>query len=119
MSEEQSPTLHHPDQVEAFDQAETGPDTVAAAMELAGAEEGAIVGVAADRLRGFMERVERLEEEKKAIADDIKEIKSEAKSLGFDIKIFNIVLSLRKIDQQERLEIEELTDVYKHALGMI
>ncbi|WP_419901794.1 DUF2312 domain-containing protein [Kiloniella sp.] len=80
---------------------------------------GEINGVTADRLRGFIERVERLEEEKKAIADDIKEIYSEAKSLGFDTKIMRKIVSLRKIEQQERLEQEELIDVYKHALGMI
>ncbi|KKJ75156.1 hypothetical protein WH95_19945 [Kiloniella litopenaei] len=76
-------------------------------------------GIAADRLRGFVERIERLEEEKKAIADDIKEIYAESKSLGFESKILRKIISLRKMDEQERNEQEELIDVYKHALGMI
>ena len=79
---------------------------------------GEIAGITADRLRGFIERVERLEEEKKAIADDIKEVYGEAKSLGFDTKIMRKIVSLRKLEQQERMEQEELIDVYKHALGM-
>ena len=78
-----------------------------------------IGGIAADRLRSFVERIERLEEEKKAIADDIKEIYSESKSIGFDTKILRKIVSLRKMDEQERNEQEELIDVYKHALGMI
>ncbi|MFD2207196.1 DUF2312 domain-containing protein [Kiloniella antarctica] len=101
-------------QEEAFVEKEMRPET-----RLEPIPGGEINGVTADRLRGFIERVERLEEEKKAIADDIKEIYSEAKSLGFNTKIMRKIVSLRKIEQQERLELDELIDVYKHALGMI
>lgn len=80
---------------------------------------GEIAGITADRLRGFIERVERLEEEKKGIADDIKEVYAESKALGFDTKIMRKIVSLRKLEQQERMEQEELIDVYKHALGMV
>nr|WP_085906156.1 DUF2312 domain-containing protein [Kiloniella majae] len=79
----------------------------------------AINGVTADRLRGFIERIERLEEEKKGITDDIKEIYAESKALGFNTKIMRKIVSLRKLEQQDRMELEELIDVYKHALGMV
>ncbi|WP_331283749.1 DUF2312 domain-containing protein [Kiloniella laminariae] len=79
---------------------------------------GEIAGVTADRLRGFIERIERLEEEKKGLSDDIKEIYAESKSLGFDTKIMRKIVSLRKLETQERMEQEELIEVYKHALGM-
>ncbi len=118
LSENSLPTQHHPDQVEAFDPEEVRPDTAAAAEELAAAGPGAIIGVTADRLRGFFERVERLEEERKAIGEDINEIFSEAKSLGFDVPIMRAVIALRKMETQARLEREELIDVYKHAVGM-
>ena len=78
-----------------------------------------IKGVTADRLRGFIERIERLEEEKKGIADDIKSIYAESKSLGFETKIMRKIVSLRKLEQQDRMEQEEMIDVYKHALGML
>lgn len=76
-------------------------------------------GVAADRLRSFIERIERLEEEKSAIADDIREVYSEAKSSGFDTKIMRQLVRLRKMDAQERAEQEQLLDVYRQALGML
>jgi uncharacterized protein (UPF0335 family) len=75
-------------------------------------------GVAADRLRSFIERLERLQEEKDAIAGDMKEVMSEAKGSGFDTKIIRMILRLRKKDKQERQEEEALLDVYKSALGM-
>jgi uncharacterized protein (UPF0335 family) len=75
-------------------------------------------GVAADRLRSFIERLERLQEEKDAIAGDMKEVMSEAKGSGFDTKIIRMILRLRKKDKAERQEEEALLDVYKTALGM-
>lgn len=75
-------------------------------------------GVARDQLRAFVERIERLEEEKKTIADDIKDVYGEAKGMGFDTKILKKVIALRKKDEQERLEEEAILDTYLHALGM-
>ncbi len=75
-------------------------------------------GVARDQLRAFIERIERLEEEKKAIADDIKEIYAEAKGNGFDTKVLRQVVRIRKQDQHERAEQEAILDLYMHALGM-
>jgi uncharacterized protein (UPF0335 family) len=74
--------------------------------------------VAANQLRSFIERIERLEEEKKTIADDIKEVKAEAKGNGFDIKAINTIIKLRKQDAAERQEQEAILDLYKSALGM-
>jgi len=74
--------------------------------------------VAADQLRAFMERVERLTEEKKTIADDIKSVKAEAKAMGFDMTTFNEMLKLRAMDKAERDEREALRDTYAHALGI-
>ncbi len=76
-------------------------------------------GIAADRLKSFIERIERLEEEKAAIAGDVKEVYSEAKSSGFDTKIMRQIVRLRKMQPQERYEQERLLDVYKQAIGMI
>ena len=76
-------------------------------------------GVARDQLRAFIERIERLEEEKKTIADDIKDVYGEAKGTGFDTKILKKVIALRKKDEQERLEEEAILDTYLAALGMI
>lgn len=73
---------------------------------------------AKDRLRGFVERVERLEEEKKALADDIKEVYAEAKGEGFDVKILRQVIRLRKMDKAEFQEVEAMLDLYLSALGM-
>ncbi len=75
-------------------------------------------GIAADRLRSFVERIERLEEEKAALSADVREIYSEAKSVGFDSKIIRQVIRLRKLDGSDRREQEELLDLYKTALGM-
>ncbi|WP_457662742.1 DUF2312 domain-containing protein [Sinorhizobium medicae] len=76
-------------------------------------------GVARDQLRAFIERIERLEEEKKAIAEDIKDVYGEAKSMGFDAKILRKVISIRKQDADERAEQEAILDTYLQALGMI
>ncbi|HEY9078468.1 DUF2312 domain-containing protein [Magnetovibrio sp.] len=75
-------------------------------------------GIAGDRLRSFVERIERLEEEKAALAADIREVYSEAKGTGFDVKILRQIVRLRKMDVSERQELEDLLDVYKRALGM-
>jgi uncharacterized protein (UPF0335 family) len=75
--------------------------------------------VARDQLRSFVERIERLEEEKKTISDDIKDVFGEAKGTGFDTKALKTVLKLRKKDAQERMEEEAILDVYLVALGMI
>ena len=74
--------------------------------------------VAQDQLRAFVERIERMEEEKKAIADDIKDIYAEAKGNGFDTKILRKIISIRKQDHNERMEQESLLELYMSALGM-
>ena len=74
-------------------------------------------GIARDQLRAFIERIERLEEEKKAIADDIKEVYAEAKANGYDTKVLRKVISLRKQDSNERAEQEALLELYLGALG--
>ena len=73
--------------------------------------------VAADRLRAFVERVERLEEDKKAIMEDIKEVYAEAKGEGYDTKIMRQVIRLRKMENHDRQEMEALLDLYLTALG--
>ena len=75
-------------------------------------------GVAGDRLRTIIERIERLEEEKKALSEDIREIYSEAKGAGFDVKVIRQLVRLRKMDATDRSEMEQVLDVYKRALGM-
>ena len=75
-------------------------------------------GVAGDRLRTIIERIERLEEEKKALSDDMREVFSEAKGAGFDVKVIRQVVRLRKMDATDRSEMEQVLDVYKRALGM-
>ncbi len=75
-------------------------------------------GIAADRLKSFIERIERLEEEKTALAADIREVYAEAKGNGFDTKIMRQVLKLRKLEQNDRQEQEHLLDLYIRALGM-
>ena len=75
-------------------------------------------GIASERLQSFVERLERLEEEKAALSEDIREVYSEAKSGGFDIKIMRQIVRLRKMNTADRREQEELLDLYKNALGM-
>lgn len=94
-----------PAQAEVFTPAQTGN---------AGAH-----GVARDQLRAFIERIERLEEEKATIADDIKDVYGEAKGTGFDTKILRKVIQIRKQDGDERREQEAVLDTYLQALGMI
>ena len=74
--------------------------------------------VAADELRLLLERVERLEEEKKGIADDVREVYSEAKSRGYDAKIMRQIVRLRKMETHDRQEMEAILDTYKAALGL-
>ena len=74
--------------------------------------------IAANELRQFVERVERLEEEKKAIGDDIKDVFAEMKARGFDVKVVRQIVRLRKRDVEERKEEEAILEVYMHALGM-
>ena len=74
---------------------------------------------AKEQLKAFIERVERLEEEKKAIVDDIREVLAEAKGNGYDVRALRTVIRLRKQDQDERREQEAILETYLHALGMI
>ena len=74
--------------------------------------------IAAKRLRAFIERIERLEEEKAALAADIREVYAEAKGDGFDAKTMRQIVKLRKLDSADRAEQEALLDLYKTALGL-
>lgn len=78
-----------------------------------------IGGIAGDHLQQFIERIERLEEEKASLAQDIRDVFAEAKSSGFDPKIMRQVIRLRKMEQSEVDEQETLLDLYKRALGML
>ncbi len=75
-------------------------------------------GIAAEALKQYVERIERLEEEKRTLAEDVKQVYGEAKSTGFDVKILRKVIALRKVAAHERLEQEEILQIYKNALGM-
>jgi uncharacterized protein (UPF0335 family) len=74
---------------------------------------------AKDHLKAFVERIERLEEEKKTISDDVRDVHAEAKADGFDVKALRTIVRLRKQDENERKEQEAILDTYMHALGMI
>lgn len=76
-------------------------------------------GIAAERLRSFIERIERLEEEKAGLSADIRDVYAEAKGTGFDAKIMRQIIRLRKMAKEDRQEQEELLDLYKQALGML
>ena len=76
-------------------------------------------GIAGERLRSFIERIERLEEEKRALSEDIKEVYAEAKGNGFDAKIMRQLIRIRRMDKDDLDEQETLLDVYKRALGML
>ena len=73
---------------------------------------------AKDQLKAFVERIERLEEDKKATSDDIRDVYAEAKGTGFDTKALRSIVRLRKLDTDERREQQEVLDTYLHALGM-
>jgi uncharacterized protein (UPF0335 family) len=85
----------------------------------AAAEEQPATRFAKDHLKAFVERIERLEEEKKAIADDVRDVYAEAKGSGFDIKALRAIVRLRKQDVEERKEHEAILETYMHALGML
>ncbi len=74
--------------------------------------------ITARKLRSTIERVERLEEEKSGLADDIKDIYAEAKAFGFDVKTIRHIIKLRKMDVEKRREAEDLLEIYKSAIGM-
>ena len=76
-------------------------------------------GIAGDRLKSFVERIERLEEERRALGADIREVYAEAKGNGFDTKIMRQVIKLRRLDKDDLDEQDALIDVYKRALGML
>jgi uncharacterized protein (UPF0335 family) len=76
-------------------------------------------GIAGDRLKSFIERIERLDEEKQALANDIKEVYAEAKGTGFDTKIMRQLIRMRKMDKDDLDEQETLIDIYKRAIGML
>ena len=80
--------------------------------------EAEVGGIAADRLRSIVERIERLEEERRGLADNIKDIFAEAKSAGFDVKVVRQIISIRKKEPAEVEEQETLLDLYRRALGM-
>ena len=73
--------------------------------------------VASDRLKSFVERIERLEEEKQALAADIREVYSEAKGAGFDVKVMRQLIRLRKMDDDDRSQMEEILSIYERALN--
>ena len=94
--------------------------TAAAATATAAAkDEQAAHRFAKDQLKAFVERIERLEEEKKAIADDVRDVYAEAKANGYDVKALRKVVRMRKQDVNERKEQEAILETYLHALGMI
>jgi len=88
-------------------------------MTAAAAKEQPATRFAKDQLKAVVERVERLEEEKKALADDIRDVYAEAKGHGFDVKALRVIVRLRKQDTDERKEQEAILETYMHALGML
>lgn len=83
------------------------------------ANESAATKFSKDQLRSIIERIERLEEERKTLADDVRDIYSEAKSGGWDVKALRTIVRMRKQDPNERQEQETILETYMHALGMI
>jgi uncharacterized protein (UPF0335 family) len=81
--------------------------------------EQASTSFARDQLKSIIERIERLEEEKKATSDDIRDVYAEAKGNGFDVKALRAIVRLRKMDTDERREQEAVLETYMHALGML
>jgi uncharacterized protein (UPF0335 family) len=78
-----------------------------------------VAGIAGERLRSFIERIERLEEERRTLAADIKEVYAEAKGTGFDTKTMRQIIRIRRMDKDDLDEQETLLDIYKRALGML
>lgn len=87
-------------------------------MECVAQKDAEVGGIAKDRLRSLIERIERLEKEKRGISNDIRDVFAEAKSAGFDVKIMRVVLKLRKMKAADRDEQENLTELYRKALDM-
>jgi uncharacterized protein (UPF0335 family) len=87
-------------------------------MSGVGHNSGDVGGVAADKLKAFIERIERLESEKTDLAADIREVYAEAKGNGFDTKIMRKVIALRKMEEPDRKEQDELLDLYRKAVGI-
>ncbi len=85
----------------------------------AATNEDAAFNFAKDQLKAFVERIEKLEEEKKAISDDIRDVYAEAKGNGFDVKALRQIIRLRKIEPTERDEQDAILETYMHALGML
>ena len=106
------------DNVAEFQPVEDEDQTTSGSGEQQG-EARDVGGVGGERLRSFIERIERLEEEKAHLAEDIKEVYAELKGVGFDAKTVRKVVSLRKLDAEKRREGEELLDLYKTAIGML
>ncbi|HTS42606.1 MAG TPA: DUF2312 domain-containing protein [Xanthobacteraceae bacterium] len=90
----------------------------AAEKEDKGEKEKPATRFAKDQLKAFVERVERLEEEKRALSDDIRDVYAEAKGNGFDVKALRTIVRLRKMEMSERQEQQAILDTYMHALGM-
>ncbi len=90
-----------------------------AAASAAATKEQPATRFAKDQLKAFVERIERLAEEKKAISDDIRDVYSEAKGNGYDVKALRTIIRMRKEDKDERLAQEAILETYLHALGMI
>ena len=82
-------------------------------------KQDASVNFAKDQLKSIIERVEKLEEEKKTISDDIRDVYAEAKANGFDVKALRTIVRLRKIEPAEREEQDAILETYMHALGML
>jgi uncharacterized protein (UPF0335 family) len=91
-------------------------EAVAAATEGRETDSGEISG---KRLKSFIERIERLEEEKKALGEDVRDVYGEAKATGFEPKIIRKIISLRKTNLEKRREEQELTELYMSAIGMV
>jgi uncharacterized protein (UPF0335 family) len=83
------------------------------------AAESAVTQFSKDRLKSIIERIERLEEEKKAISDDIRDVYAESKGNGYDVKALRTIVRLRKQDPNERAEAESILESYMHALEML
>jgi uncharacterized protein (UPF0335 family) len=92
---------------------------MANAAAAAAKEDQPVRRFAKDQLKAFVERIERLEEEKKAIADDIRDVYAESKANGYDVKTLRVVVRLRKQDVNERKEQDAILETYLHALGML
>ena len=89
------------------------------AVSAAAVQEAPATKFAKDQLKAIIERIERLEEEKKTISDDIRDVYAEAKGTGFDVKALRTIVRMRKQDTDERKEHEAILETYMHALGML